>query len=365
VLSFLLPEHTRHARIRYSDLIQNDLLRFHARINERATFAVGKFGLGSQVVLAPITNVVATIWSFFECLLERLGTADKAIVIEALEADPLGVLAVPAQLSVGAAVGIGEDMVDALKQLAAIIEDPGKFAKDLVALIEVAFSPEGMDLGCALGGDIGEHFVATLRKAAPGGIDDVAYEIGRAVGPAIVYTAIAFLLPEVSIGALGGRVLPRLFKLLAKLTEKLPIPKRVRKATRKVARLAAKVRPHNGRINVGGRFEAASKEASNLNPELLPDIPNHVPGSFEQIGELFEPSSAREIFSNKVPAVDVKDWSAASRGAKQVLEEGGILDLDLWGQEDDVRAAFEAIKTVFPSAELRPHGAGAIITAVK
>jgi hypothetical protein len=365
VLSFLLPEHTRHARIQYSDMIQNDLLRFHARINERGTFAVGKFGLGSQVVLAPATNLLATIWNFFECLIDELGEADSAMIVEALEADPLGVLKVPAEFNAGAVVGIGEDMVDAIKQLADIIEDPEKFATDVIKLMKIAFSPEGMELGCALGGDIGAEFVETLRKAAPEGLDELAYETGRAIGPAIVYTAIAFLLPEVSISALGGKVLQRLLKILAAISDKLPVPKSARKATKKVAKLAGKVRPHEGRINVGGRFEPDARNASNLNPELVEGIPNHVPGTFEQIADKFEPGSASEILSNKVPAVDVGDWPAAAKGAREVLAEGGRLDLDLWGQAEDIEAAYAAIKAVFPSAKLELHGAGGIITAVK
>ncbi|MDM0118000.1 hypothetical protein QTI66_38600 [Variovorax sp. J22R133] len=68
---------------------------------------------------------------------------------------------------------------------------------------------------------------------------------------------------------------------------------------------------------------------TNLNP-INPNsggpsrgIPNHIRAGFEEIGEVIEHATVRQIISNRLRFVDISDWNAAARGAFQVMRPGG------------------------------------------
>jgi hypothetical protein len=103
------------------------------------------------------------------------------------------------------------------------------------------------------------------------------------------------------------------------------------------------------KINVGGALEKGSDQYTNLNPVnpnsdgATKGIPNHVQASFEEIGEIFQPGTVKEIISNRLRYVDVKDWKTAARGAFKVLAPGGRLGsghpasgMNVWADEQQV-----------------------------
>lgn len=142
-----------------------------------------------------------------------------------------------------------------------------------------------------------------------------------------------------------------------------------------------KIRAKNDQVNVGGALEKGSEQYTNLNPVnpnsggASKSIPNHVKAPFEEIGEIFEPGTVKEIISNRLRYVDVKDWNAAARGAFKVLRPGGRLGsghpasgMNVWAEEKEVAAiiksfqdaGFKGVRNVGSQS-----GPGVVIAAVK
>jgi RHS repeat-associated protein len=88
----------------------------------------------------------------------------------------------------------------------------------------------------------------------------------------------------------------------------------------------AKLIPADGLINVGGLTESGGGTKVNTETPREP-IDNLVTGNAENIGEIFEPSSANQIISNRFPTSGIQDWNKFGQGAYTVLQPGGNVDL--------------------------------------
>jgi hypothetical protein len=107
--------------------------------------------------------------------------------------------------------------------------------------------------------------------------------------------------------------------------------------------------PVNGTINVGGGFEPASRNATNLQPFIGTsgpgagaDVPNLVQGRFEDMAKLFPAGSARNVVSIRLPFVTV-EWPSAANATFQVLAPGGRFSLNVWTSSiDDVNTVIDA-----------------------
>jgi hypothetical protein len=115
--------------------------------------------------------------------------------------------------------------------------------------------------------------------------------------------------------------------------------------------LGGRVRPVNGRVNVGGGAESSAKGATNLNPIVKgtggpsKGIPNHVQASFEQIDDVFEPGSVKFLFSNRLPYHTV-NWARSANGAYVAMPSGGRLSLNVWTKSvDEVNTVVNAFKS--------------------
>lgn len=138
-------------------------------------------------------------------------------------------------------------------------------------------------------------------------------------------------------------------------------------ASRSVA-AAAKIKPFNGIVNVGGGLEEGAAQATNLNPIVrgtggpTSGIPNHVKAGFEQIAEVFEEGSVDKIISRKLPSTTV-NWEQAAQGSYKVLKPGGKVALNVWqhGTEDSaaIKAAFE--KAGFKDVKVAGEGSSVVI----
>ncbi|GBU17954.1 MULTISPECIES: hypothetical protein [Methylobacterium] len=131
---------------------------------------------------------------------------------------------------------------------------------------------------------------------------------------------------------------------------------------------APRIKPVNGKVNVGGGTE--NSKVTNLNP-INPNsggpttgIPNHVLGGMEDMGELFEAGSVREMFSNKLRYVDV-NWPRATQAAARVMAPGGKVSMNVWtietAEQQALKTAFEAAG--FKNVKVVGEGAGTILTA--
>jgi Domain of unknown function (DUF4157) len=175
-------------------------------------------------------------------------------------------------------------------------------------------------------------------------------------------------LTAVAIGLLGGMVLRALFSVIARVGGG--------RAPRTPPAAAPKIRPVNGRINVGGGHEAGSQNATNLNPIVTgtggpgpnAQIPNHVRAGFEQIDEVFEAGSANQIYSSRLPYHTV-NWTQSANGASKVMASGGQLHLNVWTRTaQEVKAIIDAFtKAGFRNVrnETGLIGPGTVITGIK
>jgi hypothetical protein len=113
----------------------------------------------------------------------------------------------------------------------------------------------------------------------------------------------------------------------------------------------AKVKPLNGRVNVGGGGGAREPSGmTNLNPAEgigggpTKEIANHVRGKMEQMEQLFEPNSVELMVSSKLRYGDV-NWDQATKAAAKVMRRGGKVEMNVWcysNEKDSLVAAFVA-----------------------
>ncbi|MEO8393411.1 MAG: hypothetical protein ABI700_10510 [Chloroflexota bacterium] len=95
-----------------------------------------------------------------------------------------------------------------------------------------------------------------------------------------------------------------------------------------VEQMVARLRKegHEITVNIGGTGAAHEPaNAINLNPNKVAprkDIPNHVVGSGEDIGALFQPGSADSVVGYGLPP-DVLDWNQIAPGSYSTLRSGG------------------------------------------
>jgi Domain of unknown function (DUF4157) len=387
-LGAVFPAHTGPYRIKYAPQILDPVLRSSANLAERtATVQI------RSAVLEPIARPVATALAFIECLVAAMRGEDAEALADRF--DHSLALALLVSFQPGVIVGAAREIANIAEMIVDIISDPQKFVEELSNLLELLWAPESLDLACALATDLGGEFSAEMASLSTLGDIELAYELGKIAGPAILNTVLSLVAPHVVASIKGARVLRRFLGLLEKIRTKLkwldkwgkPDNERgPRKTKRRRERDAKKTRtgvpqiqltrPVNGRINVGGGFEPGAESASNLQP-FIPGtggpaptalVPNLVPGRFEDVADLFEANSAREIFSNRLTFGTV-NWSEAANGAYNVMAPTGRLSLNVWTRS---AAEVQQIIDAFTRAGFREVvnasglvGAGTVITGVK
>jgi len=227
ILSFLLPVHTRYARRQSAQFIQNDFLRFQARINERSTFAISEFGAtGISVAVEPAAYLINNVLEFFHCMFDQLdGTTSNAIE-NLIKSSPLRLLRVPDRLAAGVLVGMKNAIASALSTLRKLVTDPWSLVQPTIALIKEMTGPGGAAIACALGGDMGEHLATIVRQSSRRGIDALAYQLGKIAGPAVLSALLAVILPGVGAAISNTRVFKRLIAFFRSIRHRLPFGRR-------------------------------------------------------------------------------------------------------------------------------------------
>jgi hypothetical protein len=125
------------------------------------------------------------------------------------------------------------------------------------------------------------------------------------------------------------------------------------------------------RVNVGGGLETPNGY-TNLNP-INPNsggpsrgIPNHIRASFEEIGEVIEHGTVRQIISNRLRFNDIRDWNVAARGAFQVMRSSGQVSMNVWANPHEAQVLLRAFRDAgFRSVEIIGDGVATILRAVK
>jgi hypothetical protein len=149
--------------------------------------------------------------------------------------------------------------------------------------------------------------------------------------------------------------------------------KQVSDAARRSPRIGSsnalkKIRPVNGKVNVGGGTE--TPHMTNLNPAKgvgggpEAGIPNHVRGSMEQMDVLFEPNSVDFMMSSKLRYGDV-NWDQATRAAAKVMRPGGKVEMNIWCYEAEKKALEAAFKAAgFKNVTTVGDSVGTMLNAV-
>lgn len=133
---------------------------------------------------------------------------------------------------------------------------------------------------------------------------------------------------------------------------------------------ATRLRPVNGKVNVGGGMETPSM--TNLNPcnpnsgGPMRGISNHILGGMEDMEEIFESGSVEYMMSSKVRFGDVQ-WAQATRSAAAVMRPGGRVEMNVWcSSAGEVSALEQAFRDAgFSNVKTTGSGAGVMLTAVR
>jgi hypothetical protein len=156
--------------------------------------------------------------AFFEGLLSGLNkglSADdyKTLAGKIAKAQALNIV-VPIVVLSGALVGIAKDLGEALKGIYELVTEPVEMAKNMAQVIEILlFDEEGSRvLGEAMGAESAKD---VLKLADEPNIVAFTYELGKLVGPTVVYTVLSF----VTGGAAGAA---RVSKVLHEFLKKFP-----------------------------------------------------------------------------------------------------------------------------------------------
>ena len=124
----------------------------------------------------------------------------------------------------GAGVGIVEDVVDTVKQIYQLITNFGEFVETIVTITRALISPAAAQFGHAIGLEMGRSYGAKIAAMAEGDIVRFTFELGRMIGPTIVYIVLAFIgVPAVAAAAVVERLLPILRPFLERFPRLLKI----------------------------------------------------------------------------------------------------------------------------------------------
>jgi hypothetical protein len=144
---------------------------------------------------------------------------------------------------------------------------------------------------------------------------------------------------------------------------------------------AARIRPVNGHVSVGGGTEGNAAARTNLQPfepgtggpSPGAPIPNLVQGRASEIGRLFEPGSIRLLTSERLTYRTVR-WEQFALGAREAMAPGGRVLLNVWCQtQAEVQhvintfrqAGFQNVRAGIPGLPGTAGGAGTMITAIR
>jgi hypothetical protein len=182
-----------------------------------------------------------------------------------LESAILNVIFPPVFLS-GAVVGIVEDVVDAVRGIYHLAVNFREMASAAIEFMGVFFTREGRSIAKGLGREIGKGFAGRITGMLRGNIFEFTYDLGKLVGPTIVYTVLALVgIPELLAASIAGR----LISFLRPVVQRFPRLLRIAEA------IASRLKKRRHR------------------PELESDVDEAVERSFERTFN--EPVPEREI----------------------------------------------------------------------
>jgi hypothetical protein len=195
-------------------------------------------------------NLFAGAKAFLNGLIDGLsGSIDaehrEKLIVRLIESDLLTAV-FPVVFAAGALVGVVEDVVDAVKGIYHLITNLSEFLSALRVLFNALMSSDSADIAGAVGREMGREYGTRISTMAEENIFHFTFDLGRMVGPTIIYIILTFVgVPEVAAAALVERLLPILrpllekFPALLRMAEKLAVGLRERAAGTVVGKLQA------------------------------------------------------------------------------------------------------------------------------
>lgn len=187
----------------------------------------------------------------------------------------------------GTIVGVIEDVVDAVKGIYHLFTNFREFADAIVTFTRAMLSPDAAEIGGAMGREIGKDYGTKIAAMSEENIFRFTYDLGRMIGPTILYIVLSFLgVPELIAAEIVERVLPILRPLLEKFPRLLKL----------MEGLAAKLKERKAATIIGKALEkrAAEKAAASALETVLKRIPAEIAsGNFKWLS--FETALAENI----------------------------------------------------------------------
>lgn len=186
-------------------------------------------------------NAGSFVRGIYEGLSQSISPQQLQQLGERLLTSSILTTAFPVVFTAGAGAGILEDAVEAVRGIVHLL---GNFREVVVATLEfigVFFAPEGEQIARRLGIELGREYARRIVALLQENIIEFTFELGRLIGPTIIYTVLAFLgIPQLIGGAIVARVLTFLRPLMQRF------PRLLRLAESMAQRLAH--RPHRTRV---------------------------------------------------------------------------------------------------------------------
>ncbi len=162
----------------------------------------------------------------------------------------------------GTAVGVVTDVVDAVKGVYQLITNFREFVEAMKSFIGLMFSPESAAFGRAMGNEIGRSYGARIAGMIEENVFEFTFDLGRMIGPTILYIVLAFLgVPELVAASIVERLLPILrpflerFPRLLRIIESMAVRLRERSAGTIIGR-AQEARRAAAAAAIDSRIEA-------------------------------------------------------------------------------------------------------------
>jgi hypothetical protein len=208
----------------------------------------------------------------------------------------------------GTAVGVVEDVVDAVKGIYQAVTNFRQFVDAIVTFTRAMLSSDAAAIGRAMGEEIGKDYGAKIAALAEENVFRFTFDLGRMIGPTILYIVLAFLgVPEL----IAAEIVERLLPILRPLLEKFP------RLLKLMEGLAVKLKERKGATILGKALEkrAAQKATASALESLLKRIPAALDsGQFKWLS--FEAALAENIATEGVGLADL--MAALSSGDAEV-----------------------------------------------
>lgn len=167
---------------------------------------------GSRSILQAVGTADAFLAGVFGGLRDSIGQEELERLLERLGlASSLSVAFSPVFVA-GGVKGIVEDLYGVLKQTFGLLTgELGEILATAMEVMSIITSTEGRAFGFQLGLEVGREYAQEIIEASRKGLVEFIFDLGRLVGPAIIYTILTLLgIPQL----LGAVMAARVFKAL-------------------------------------------------------------------------------------------------------------------------------------------------------